>query len=123
MPSPVEVHDWHERDVVSSEGERIGKLADVYVDDSTGEPEFLLVTSGFLGHSLHLVPAEGAALQGEDVRVAFDKATIESAPNVHADNDLSLDEERKLFEHYGRTYQPREGGVLVLRRFVLIARR
>ncbi|HEY3764080.1 MAG TPA: PRC-barrel domain-containing protein [Gaiellales bacterium] len=123
MPSPLEVRDWHELDVVSQEGEHVGKLVDVYVATGTGEPEFLLVSSGFLGHSLHLVPAEGATRSDERVRVAVSKAAIEGAPSVPADDDLSPDEERRLFEHYGRTYAPHPDGILVMRRFVLIERR
>ena len=45
---------------MSQDGEHVGKLVDVYVTSDAGEPEFLLVSSGFLGHHLHLVPAEGA---------------------------------------------------------------
>jgi hypothetical protein len=55
--------------------------------------------------------------------VTFTKSAIETAPTVHADNDLSPEEERRLFEHYGREYTPHPEGVLILRRFVLIERR
>ena len=123
MPSPLEVHDWHELDVVSDDGEHVGKLADVYVIKDTGEPEFLLVSSGVLGNHLHLVPAAGATRSEDRVQVAASKATIESAPTVHADNDLNADEEKRLFEHYGRDYTPHPDGVLIMRRFVLIERR
>ena len=123
MPSPLEVRDWHELDVVAQGGEHVGKLVDVYVTKEGGEPEFLLVSSGFLGHRLHLVPAEGATRTDEQVQVAATKADIESAPSVPADDDLSPDEERRVFEHYGRTYTPHPEGILVLRRFVLIERR
>jgi len=58
MPSPLEVRDWHELDVFSSGGQSVGKLIDVYVNNESGEPEFLLVASGFLHNRLHLAPAE-----------------------------------------------------------------
>ncbi len=123
MPSPLEVRDWHEFEVVSEDGDHVGKLVDVYVAKDSGEPEFLLVSSGFLGHRLHLVPAEGAVRSDDRVGVAATKAAIESAPSVPADDDLSPDEERRVFEHYGRTYTPHPEGILVMRRFVLIERR
>jgi sporulation protein YlmC with PRC-barrel domain len=123
MPSPLEVADWHEREIVSEDGEHVGKLVDVYVARDTGEPEFLLVSSGFLGHRLHLVPAEGATTADDErIRVTASKADIESAPSVPADDDLSADEERRVFEHYGRDYTPHPEGILVMRRFVLIER-
>lgn len=123
MPSPVEVHDWHELDVYAQDGEHVGKLADVYVSKETGEPEFLLVSSGFLGHKLHMVPADGATRDGDQVRVSFDKAAIESAPNVGADDDIDTAEEQRLYAHYGREYTPHPEGILILRRFVLVERR
>ena len=123
MPSPLEVADWHELDVVSQDGEHVGKLVDVYVTREAGEPEFLLVSSGFLGHHLHLVPADGATRSEDSVQVTVTKSAIETAPTVHADNDLSPEEERRLFEHYDREYRPHSEGVLILRRFVLIERR
>lgn len=123
MPSPLEVRDWHELDVDASDGEHVGKLVDVYVARDTGEPEFLLVSSGFLGHRLHLVPAEGATRSDDRVRVAATRAEIEGAPSVPADDDLSPEEERRVFEHYGRDYTPHPEGILVMQRFVLIERR
>jgi sporulation protein YlmC with PRC-barrel domain len=122
MPSPLEVHDWHEMDVYAQDGQHVGKLADVYVSKETGEPEFLLVSSGFLGHKLHMVPADGATRIDERVQVDFDQDAIESAPSVAADDDIDPGEERRLYEHYGRTYTPHPEGILILRRFVLIQR-
>jgi sporulation protein YlmC with PRC-barrel domain len=123
MPSALEVREWHTRSVTASDGQKVGKLEDVYVSKETGEPEFLLIESGFLGRTLHLVPSEGATLEGEDVRVAFEKPAIDAAPTVPADDDLSPDEERRLFEHYGRAYDPNSVGVLILSRWVLVGRR
>jgi sporulation protein YlmC with PRC-barrel domain len=122
MPGTAELREWHECDVVSEDGAAVGKLADLYVDRESGEPEFLLVSSGFLGHKLHLVPAEGSSRDGNVVRVAAAKETIDSAPNVNADDDLTPDEERTLFTHYGRDYTPHPEGLLVMTRFILITR-
>jgi len=123
MPSPIEVADWHELDVDDRDGEHVGKLVDVYVGKDSGDPEFLLVSSGLLGHRLHLVPAEGATRSGDRVQADATRAEIESAPSIHADNDLSPEEERRLFEHYGRDYEGHPDGVIIMRRFVLIERR
>lgn len=121
MPSAVEVRDWHRRSVVSSDGASVGQLEDLYVDKETGEPAFLLVESGRLGRTLHLVPADGATLEGEDVRVDYDQAAIDAAPKVPADDDISPEEEQRLFEHYGRPHAG-NAGVLTITRWVLIER-
>jgi uncharacterized protein YrrD len=122
MPSALEVRDWHTRTVKASNGDELGKLEDVYVNKESGEPEFLLVQSGFLGNTLHLVPAEGATMIGEDVQVPQDKATVDSAPKVKADDDISVEEERRLYDHYGMSYTPDSGGVITITRWVLITR-
>lgn len=122
MPSAVEVREWHTRDVISSDGQKVGKLEDVYVDNDSGQPEFLLVESGFLGHTLHMVPADGATFEGEAVRVAYEHAQIDSAPKVAADNDISPEEEKRLFEHYGRSHTAPAVGLITMTRWVLIKR-
>jgi uncharacterized protein YrrD len=122
MPSALEVRDWHTRKVVTTDGDELGKLEDVYVNKQSGEPEFLLVQSGFLGNTLHMVPAAGATVIGEDVQVPHDKATVDSAPKVKADDDISVAEEQRLYDHYGMSYTPNTEGVITITRWVLITR-
>jgi PRC-barrel domain protein len=123
MPSPLEVRDWHELDVISSDGRPVGKLIDVYVNNDSGEPEFLLVASGFLHNRLHLAPAAGATRTDGGVTLAVTKEAVDAAPHIAADGDLTTDEERRLYEHYGLgDYTPHSGGLLIVSRWVLIDR-
>src|SRR5690349_6144764 len=46
MPEMTEVYEWHGRNVVGSDGEKIGKLAEIYDDPETGKPEWATVSSG-----------------------------------------------------------------------------
>jgi hypothetical protein len=123
MPSPLEVRDWHELDVVSSDGGSVGKLIDVYVNNETGEPEFLLVASGFLHNRLHIAPADGATRSDDTVTLAVSKDAVDHAPHIAADGDLTAEEEQRLYDHYDMAdYTPHSGGLLVVRRWVLIER-
>ena len=123
MPSPLEVRDWHELDVVSSDGQPVGKLIDVYVNNDSGEPEFLLVASGFLHNRLHLAPAAGATRSEDAVALAVTKEAVDGAPHIAADGDLTTDEERRLYEHYDLgDYAPHAGGLLIVSRWVLVDR-
>ena len=45
------VAEWHGKELVDRNGERIGKLQDVYVDVETDEPQFATVKEGFFGFS------------------------------------------------------------------------
>ena len=60
MPSATELQSWHERDVLDSNGERVGKLDGIYTSDATGDAAFALVREGILGNHLHFVPTTGA---------------------------------------------------------------
>jgi uncharacterized protein (TIGR02271 family) len=91
--------------VYSGEGEKIGKVGQVFLDDQTGRPEFLTVNTGLFGSSESFVPVEGASINGDDISVPYGKETVKDAPQVDADEGhLAESDERRLFEHYGRGY-------------------
>jgi uncharacterized protein (TIGR02271 family) len=48
------------------------------------------------------VPIEGATPAGDDLRVSYEKDQVKDAPNVDPDGELSPEEERRLYQHYGR---------------------
>jgi uncharacterized protein (TIGR02271 family) len=97
----TEAYDFGGRMLVDRNGEKIGKVDEVYADRDGGEPEWALVHTGLLGTSRSFVPLRGASPSGEDVRVMVDKQAVKDSPRVEADQELSEAEERRLFEHYG----------------------
>ena len=98
------------RDLVGADGERIGRVEDVYLDQETGEPEWLAVTTGLFGMRRSFVPLDGATWQGEQLTTSYSKQQVKDAPHAEADGALSEDEESRLYGHYGRTYEPFGGG-------------
>jgi sporulation protein YlmC with PRC-barrel domain len=70
-------------------GEKIGTVGQVYVDDDTGQPTWVTVQTGLFGTGESFVPVEGAALGGDRVTVAYDKATVKDAPHIREDSHLS----------------------------------
>jgi hypothetical protein len=54
------VAEWHGKLLVDRDGERIGKLQDVYVDIENDEPQFATVKEGFIGRHLTFVPLGGS---------------------------------------------------------------
>ena len=51
-----DIGEWHGKTLVDRDGERIGKLEDVYVDVETNEPMFGTVKEGLIGRHLTFVP-------------------------------------------------------------------
>ena len=87
-------------DVIGAEGEGIGRVDEVYVDDSTGEPSFVLVDTGMLGLKSSFVPLDRAAIVDDALQVAATKAAVKDAPGVDDDGYLSPDEEDELYRYY-----------------------
>jgi uncharacterized protein (TIGR02271 family) len=89
--------------VLDSDGDKVGPVDQVYLDNNTGEPEWVTVKTGMFGGKATFVPLAKATIAGEDLRVPFAKAKIKDAPRVEADGDLSPAEEDELYTYYGMT--------------------
>jgi uncharacterized protein (TIGR02271 family) len=100
----TDVYEWQGRNMVGSDGEKIGKITDIYEDPATGKPEWATVSSGLFGGKSNFVPLAGASPEGEDVRAQVTKDQVKDAPGVQADGELSEQEEQRLFEHYNVPY-------------------
>lgn len=86
--------------------DKLGKIGHVYVDDRTGEPEWMTVQTGQFGARETFVPLEPAEMRGSDVVVPFSKDQITNAPNVDAVNagHLSEQDEAVMYDFYGLTH-------------------
>ena len=100
---------WTGRTAVDRDGDKIGDVTDVYLDDYSGEPEWLAVSTGWFGNKVSFVPIAGAR-GGDDVAVAYDKATVKGAPSFDPDGHLSEEEEEALYRHYGLDYEAGRDG-------------
>lgn len=100
----VNVTDYnqlHGLNVHGHDGEKLGKVDAVYLDQATQRPEWVAVKSGLFGTHVSLVPLATANLAGEELQVPFSKDQMQAAPHQDPDRELSPDEEAALFEHYG----------------------
>lgn len=104
MPETTEGYDFRGRTLIDSQGEKIGKVDELYYDDEGGQPEWALVNTGLFGSKKTFVPIRGASSSGEELRVSITKAQVKDAPRIDADQELSEQEEQGLFEHYGVPY-------------------
>jgi uncharacterized protein (TIGR02271 family) len=90
--------------VVDQNDQKIGRIADVYLDRDTNTPEWALVHTGLFGTRSTLVPLATASPHGDDLAVPYDKDFVKDAPNVDIDEELSQDDERVLAEYYSLRY-------------------
>jgi len=92
----VTVHD--------SDGGKIGKVTDVYLDQDTSRPEWAAVKTGMFGGHVSLVPLANASFDGEALKVPYDKDQVKNAPHQDPAQELSPAQEAEIFEHYGVPY-------------------
>jgi len=88
--------------VVSTDGDKIGSIGQVYLDDQTSEPEWVTTKTGLFGTAESFVPLAGATISGQDVVVAFGKDKVKDAPRVgDSDGHLTEEQEAELYRYYG----------------------
>ena len=96
-----ELSGVYDGDVLSTSGEKIGSVGQIYLDDQTGEPTFVTANTGLFGMSQSFVPLRGARVENGNVVVDFDKTTVKDAPRINDDGSLSPAEEDQLYAYYG----------------------
>ncbi len=93
--------------LVDRDGEKIGKLQDVYVDVETDEPQFATVKEGFIARHLTLCAAGRGHGGSDGLRVPVTKDQIKAAPNIEQHGEeLSQADESALYHHYELNYTP-----------------
>jgi len=89
------------QDVYDESGQKIGSASEVYLDDETGQPEWLTVKTGLFGTKESFVPIRDADLTNDGVRVPVSKDRVKDAPKIDTDGHLSPQEEEELYRYYG----------------------
>ncbi len=88
-------------DVLDSTGDKIGSIAQLYVDDRSTQPSWVTVRTGLFGMRESFVPLDDATEDGINIRVPYTNDQVKDAPNIDADEHLSPEEEQRLYRHYG----------------------
>lgn len=83
------------------DGERIGSAGRVYLDDRTGEPEWIGVHLSEPGTADSFVPLGRATLTGDRIEVPFGRDLVEGAARIHPGGELGASGADLLRAHYG----------------------
>jgi len=104
-------------DVYAEDGEKIGSVEDVFVDEQTGQPEWIGIGTGLLSTKRVLVPVQGASLAEDRITVPYPKDQVKDSPDIDSDA-ISQETESQLYSYYGLGYSEQrsdtglpEGGV------------
>ncbi len=99
------IAEWHGSELIDRDGERIGRLEDVYFDVETEEPQFGTVKDGLFGRHLRFVPLAGVTIGPDSLQVPVSKEQVKGAPDIEL-HDLSQVDESRLYHHYELNYTP-----------------
>ena len=74
-------------------GDKVGKVGQVYLDDTTGTPSWVTVSTGLFGTAETFVPLDGARIEGDDLHGGHTKDKTKDGRRVGVDQRVSETEE------------------------------
>jgi hypothetical protein len=108
---PIEdVKAWSGQDALDPQGEKLGKLEEVFYDTETDTPAFAAIKSGTFGKHLTLVGLAGATAGRDYLRLPIDKQEFKKAPSFDPASELTAADEASLYGHFGLEYTPAAQG-------------
>lgn len=100
MNSQSEIRSLQNAHIVDRDGDKVGKVSQLYLTDDSREPSWVTVNTGFFGTKESFIPLAEARLDGDTLQVPYDKATIKGAPHVPDDGNISREDEEELYRYY-----------------------
>ena len=86
---------------LTRDGDLLGPVVRVFLDEYTGWPSFMTVQLDERSAHETFVALHEAVTEGPDVVVPYERELVENAPTVTTGQALSLGEEDELFDYYG----------------------
>jgi uncharacterized protein (TIGR02271 family) len=114
MTTPEQLQAMEGQTAVDVNGDKLGKIGQIYVDDRSGEPLWVTITTGLFGTKQSFAPLYGSQADGDNLRLAVAKDMVSGAPGIEADGHIQPDENEALYTYYsgylgdsaqGTTYQ------------------
>ena len=100
MQTDIDPRDLIGHKAVDRNGDKIGTVDEVYLDDATGRPEWAAVRTGVFGRDA-FVPLKASEFSDHQLRVPYEKSLIKDSPDFGAGQHLSPAQEFQLYRYYG----------------------
>jgi stress response protein YsnF len=100
MTIPQDVQQFLGRTAVDTEGSKVGKIGQVYLDEQTGQPLWITVATGMFGTRQSFAPIYGSEVSGDQLVLAVSKDLIKDAPSIDDDGQIDANEQDALYQHY-----------------------
>ncbi|MEU9047556.1 MULTISPECIES: PRC and DUF2382 domain-containing protein [unclassified Kitasatospora] len=100
VQTDIDPRDLIGHKAVDRNGDKIGTVDEVYLDDATGQPEWAAVRTGIFGRDA-FVPLTTSEFSGDELRVPYDKSLVKESPDFGVGQHLSPSQELQLYRYYG----------------------
>jgi uncharacterized protein (TIGR02271 family) len=100
MTNTVNADAYIGRNAVDPEGNKIGSVGQVYLNDETGQPDWITVNTGLFGMKENFAPLNGATFSGDDLVLPYGKDVVKDSPDVSDASHLDADEQESLYSYY-----------------------
>ncbi|MFF0298976.1 PRC and DUF2382 domain-containing protein [Kitasatospora sp. NPDC004614] len=100
VQTDIDPRDLIGHKAVDRNGDKIGTVDEVYLDDTTGVPEWAAVRTGIFGRDA-FVPLTTSEFSGDELHVPYDKSLIKESPDFGVGQHLSPEQELELYRYYG----------------------
>jgi sporulation protein YlmC with PRC-barrel domain len=91
---------WRGRTVVDRNGDKVGKVGELYLDEDTDRPAYAGIKTGLFGRKESIIPLDGVQERDGDLVVPYDADHVRDAPSVAPDTALEPEEADRLAAHY-----------------------
>ncbi len=88
------------KNALDAQGNKIGSIGQVYVDDETGVPDWITVNTGLFGTKESFAPLYGSSVTGDGVVLPFGKDVVKGSPEIKDAAHLDADEQEALYTYY-----------------------
>jgi uncharacterized protein (TIGR02271 family) len=100
MTTTEELQNMEGQTAVDMNGAKLGKIGQIYVDDQTGQPLWVTITTGMFGAKQSFAPLYGSRSDSGDLYLAVTKEMVTGAPGIEADGHIEDSENEALYTYY-----------------------
>ncbi|OYO09332.1 PRC-barrel domain-containing protein [Enemella evansiae] len=83
------------------DGNKLGKVGQLFLDDRSGRPSWVTVKTGLFGTSETFVPLQGSSFDNDELTVDRTKDVVSDAPRIDPEGHLDPADEDALYDYYG----------------------
>jgi hypothetical protein len=106
MTTPQQWENMIGLTATDADGNKLGQVGQVYLDEGTGQPGWVTVSTGMFGTRQSFAPLYGSSVRGDQLVLAVPKQLVKDAPNIEDDGHLGEAEVTALYQHYAAHVDP-----------------